>query len=56
MKNCAPSAAEYVQQEEDVLTYAMFPQVAPKFFEKRNQKLMGVDGEHADYTNKSHPV
>ena len=49
-------AAKYVQQEEDVLTYAMFPQVAPKFFEKRNQKLMGVDGEHADYTNKSHPV
>ena len=45
-----------MQQEEDVLTYAMFPQVAPKFFEKRNQKLMGVDGEHADYTNKSHPV
>ena len=49
-------AAKYVQQEEDVLTYAMFPQVAPKFFEKRNQKLMGVDGEHADYANKSHPV
>ena len=49
-------AAKYVQQEEDVLTYAMFPQVAPKFFEKRNQKLMGVDGEHADYAGKSHPV
>ncbi|MDW7658885.1 MAG: oxaloacetate decarboxylase subunit alpha, partial [Bacillota bacterium] len=25
-------AAEYVEQEEDVLTYAMFPQVAEKFF------------------------
>ena len=29
-------AAQYIQQEEDVLTYAMFPQVAPKFFEKRD--------------------
>ncbi len=29
-------AAQYIKQEEDVLTYAMFPQVAPKFFEKRD--------------------
>ncbi|MEG2653071.1 MAG: oxaloacetate decarboxylase subunit alpha, partial [Ruthenibacterium sp.] len=49
-------AAKYARQEEDVLTYAMFPQVAPKFFEKRNEKLQGVDGDHADYANKSHPV
>ena len=26
---------EYIQQEEDVLTYALFPSVAEKFFEKR---------------------
>ena len=26
---------EYMQQEEDVLTYALFPSVAEKFFEKR---------------------
>lgn len=49
-------ASKYVQQEEDVLTYAMFPQVAPKFFEKRNLKTQGVDGDHADFVNKSHPV
>ena len=30
-------AAPYVKQEEDVLTYAMFPQVAPKFFEARDK-------------------
>ena len=29
---------EYYQQEEDVLTYAQFPQVAPKFFEQRKQR------------------
>ncbi|MEG0167582.1 MAG: oxaloacetate decarboxylase subunit alpha, partial [Ruthenibacterium sp.] len=49
-------AAKYCQQEEDTLTYAMFPQVAPKFFEKRNNKQQGVDGDHADFVNKSHPV
>ena len=41
---------------EDILTYAMFPQVAPKFFEKRSEKLAGVDGDHVDYAGKSHPV
>ena len=48
--------AKYAIQEEDVLTYAMFPQVAPKFFEKRNARLQGVDAQHADYKSKSHPV
>lgn len=49
-------AAKYAIQEEDVLTYAMFPQVAPKFFEKRNARIQGVDAAHVDYANKSHPV
>ncbi len=38
-------AAQYIQQEEDVLTYAMFPQVAPKFFEKRAAGALGVDSD-----------
>ena len=29
--------AQYAKQEEDVLTYALFDQVATKFFEKRNE-------------------
>lgn len=49
-------AAKWERQPEDVLTYAMFPQVAPKFFEKRNEKLQGVDGAHVDYAAKSVPV
>ena len=47
---------EYYEQEEDVLSMAMFPQVAPKFFEKRNDKLQGVEADQADYVNNSHPV
>ena len=56
MEKLKAEAAKWVRQEEDVLTYAMFPQVAPKFFEKRNNKLRGVDGDHVDFAGKSHPV
>ncbi|MDD2955469.1 MAG: oxaloacetate decarboxylase subunit alpha [Oscillospiraceae bacterium] len=48
--------AKYVEQEEDILTYAQFPQIAPKFFEKRAQKKYGVDGEHLDKENMVHPL
>lgn len=47
---------EYLEQDEDVLTMAMFPQVAPKFFEARKNKKYGVDGKHADKENKVHPA
>ena len=49
---------QYVENAsvEDVLTYAMFPKVAPKFFEKRRDRQVGIDAEHADKTNKVHPV
>ena len=39
-----------------MLTWAQFPQVAPKFFEKRQQKKYGVDGAHADKQEQVHPV
>lgn len=47
---------KFLEQDEDVLTYAQFPQVAPKFFEKRMQKKYGVDAEHANAENMVHPV
>lgn len=49
-------AAEWTEQEEDILTYAMFPKVAPKFFKDRRDKKYGVDGAHSDAENKVHPV
>jgi oxaloacetate decarboxylase alpha subunit len=48
--------AEWTEQEEDILTYAMFPKVAPKFFKDRRDKKYGVDGAHSDAANKIHPV
>lgn len=49
-------AARWARQEEDVLTYAQFPQIAPKFFESRNNKIVGVDADHVDLEKKSHIV
>ena len=39
-----------------MLTYAIILEEAPKFFDKRNAKKQGVDGDHVDYANQSHPV
>ena len=49
-------AAEYIEQEEDVLSYAQFDKVATKFFEKRRDRQAGVDSEHVDRQNMIHPV
>lgn len=48
--------AEWTEQEEDVLSYAQFGQVAVKFFEKRRDKKYGIDAEHADTAAQVHPV
>ena len=43
-------------QDEDVLTYALFEQVAVKFFEARKAKLYALDSENADFSGKIHTV
>ncbi len=48
--------ADWTEQEEDVLSYAQFGQVATKFFEKRRDKNMGIDNAHADAASQVHPV
>ncbi len=48
--------SEFYEQEEDVLSYAQFGNVALKFFESRRNKKYGIDGAHADIVNKVHPV
>ena len=47
---------EYYQQEEDVLSYALFPQVAIKFFQYRQAKQLGVDSTMLDADKKIMPV
>lgn len=47
---------EYEEQPEDVLSYALFEQVATKFFQSRQAKKYGVDASHSDAKNTVHPV
>ena len=48
--------AEYYEQEEDVLSFAQFDQVAIKFFQQRRDKKYNLDGKHDDINSKVHPV
>ena len=49
-------AEPWTEQEEDVLSYAQFGQVAEKFFERRRNRKYGVDNDNVDYQNKIHTL
>ncbi len=48
--------AQWSQQDEDVLSYALFPQVASEFFKYREAQQKKVDPAMADTKNKAYPV
>ena len=48
--------APWKQQEEDVLSYALFPQVAEEFFKYREAQQTGIDPAKADMENGAYPV
>ncbi len=48
--------AQYKQQDEDVLSYALFPKVATEFFQYRQAQQTGVDPSKADTANAAYPV
>lgn len=47
---------EWKQQDEDVLTYALFPQVAIDFFKYRQAQQEKMDMTEADTKNAAYPV
>ncbi len=47
---------EYYEKEEDILTYALFPQIATKFFQARLAKKYKLDYDNMDTENNIHPV
>jgi oxaloacetate decarboxylase alpha subunit len=47
---------QWKQQDEDVLSYALFPQVATDFFKYRQAQQEKVDVTQADTENKAYPV
>lgn len=48
--------AGFYQKEEDVLSYALFPEVATKFFKWRKARATGVDADMAANADGVYPV
>lgn len=47
---------EYIEQEEDVLSYALFPQIALEFFKVRKANKYGIDSNLLDEEDKVYPI
>ncbi len=56
MEQAKKDCAEYMQQEEDVLTQAFFPKVAETFFKHRIEKQEKLDLNLLDKENSVYPV
>ena len=48
--------AQWIEQDEDVLSYALFDQVATKFFEYRQAQKYKIDPDMVDREEMVHPV
>ncbi len=47
---------QYIEQEEDVLSYALFPQIAMKYFKERWTKRYQIETELYNEEDMTHPV
>ncbi|MGN1059977.1 MAG: oxaloacetate decarboxylase subunit alpha [Clostridia bacterium] len=47
---------EYIEQDEDVLSYALFDQVAVKFFQQRQAEKYKLDKDLVNMEEMTHPV
>ena len=56
LKRFESEMREWKQQDEDVLSYALFPQVAKEFFNYRQTQQTGIDMSKADTANLAYPV
>lgn len=56
LKKIEAEISEWKEQDEDVLSYALFPQVALDFFRYRQAQKTKVDVTEADSINQAYPV
>lgn len=56
LENIKGQIKEYMEQDEDILSYALFPQVAESFFKYRQAQKYKIDSTLVDYKDKVHPV
>lgn len=48
--------SEYIEQDEDVLSYALFDHVAVDFFKKRRNAKYNLDADNSDIEKKIHSI
>jgi oxaloacetate decarboxylase alpha subunit len=56
LENMRKECAEWIRQDEDVLSYALFGQVAVNYFKYREAHLDKIDNDLVDRENKVYPV
>ncbi|WP_409227522.1 oxaloacetate decarboxylase subunit alpha [Gudongella sp. SC589] len=56
LENYRNEIKEYLEQDEDVLSYALFPQVAIPFFKQRLAAKYKIETDLLDQENQTHPV
>ena len=56
LKKLEAEMSQWKEQDEDVLSYALFPQVAVDFFKYREAQRTKVDATLADKENQTYPV
>ncbi len=56
LENIRKQIGQYIEQEEDILSYALFPQVAENFFKYRQAEKYKIDSTLVDYEDKTHPI
>ena len=56
LKKLEAEMSQWKEQDEDVLSYALFPQVATDFFKYREAQRTKVDATLADKENQVYPV
>lgn len=56
LDNYKEEIKEYIEQEEDILSYALFPQIALQFFKQRQASRYKIDHELVDEENMVYPV
>lgn len=56
LENMKKECAEWIRQDEDVLSYALFGQVAVNYFKHREAELDKVDNDLVDRENMVYPV
>lgn len=56
LDNYREEIKEYIEQDEDVLSYALFPEIAIEFFKQRKAEKYKIDSNLLDQENKTYPV